>query len=72
MNPEPEMFGKIVEECKGCERVTNADCCQVYVKPDRQHSRLGGCPMRTHNRKAIESTDLKINPLKMSKRGIKQ
>ncbi len=70
----------MIPECKGCDRISklsfdpDADDygCVVYAHPERQHTRIGGCPMRTHNKKAIVSEDIKINPLKMSKRGIKQ
>jgi hypothetical protein len=72
MNPEKELFGKVVEKCTGCERVTSAGCCEVYFMPERQHSRIGGCAMRTNNLRGIVSDDKKLNPLKASKRGVKQ
>jgi len=67
------------EQCKGCDRVMSRDFeetdqfCSMYKgQEDRQHTRVGGCAGRTHNRKAVVSDEVKINPLKMSKRGIKQ
>jgi len=59
----------IMFECFGCARIEK---CPYHGYEDKQHTRIGGCAMRTHNRKAIVSDDVKINPLKMSKRGIKQ
>lgn len=59
---------KIVSACVGCSRVTLDGYCTVYIYPDKQHGRLGGCAMRTHNKaKRVEETGF-LDPLKKSKR----
>ena len=68
------------EKCEGCGHIArdvlhNQDVwCQVYREPKAQWSRIGGCAMRTHNRESqVEDTGKpRINPMKASKRGIKQ
>lgn len=65
--------------CKGCDNLKEDAnelvpqlACGVYSLPQAQHTRIGGCSKRTHNKAEVKKEDLKINPLKMSKRGIKQ
>lgn len=62
----------IPAECEGCSRHPKGHCEVYQGMEDRQHTRIGGCAMRTHNLKDIVSDDKKLNPLKASKRGIKQ
>lgn len=60
----------IVDECIGCGRV-NDGFCGVYELPSRQHRRLGGCAMRTHNRYANPVESGFVDPLKASKKKYK-
>ena len=68
---------QMIEQCQDChycrseEQASKAlatSLCRIYEYPERQHTRLGGCPMRTHGR--IKTTGEKgfIDPLKLSKR----
>lgn len=66
-----------IEQCNGClyqrteeqaKKVLALSLCRVYMYPERQHTRVGGCPMRTHNLTEIIRDDKKVNPLKASKR----
>ena len=36
MNPEEELFGKVVSECNGCLHVTSSNCCEIFTQPERQ------------------------------------
>jgi len=57
--------------CEGCGHLgkIKRDECYVYAgQEDRQHTRVGGCPMRTHNLTKTIRDDKKVNPLKASKR----
>lgn len=57
----------IVDACIGCGKVVD-NYCSVYELPSRQHGRLGGCAMRTHNRTRVVETVKFMDPLKESKR----
>lgn len=59
------------ERCTGCEHITNVACLVYPGQESRQHTRIGGCAMRTHDKTATTKGD-KVNPMKASKRGIKQ
>jgi len=54
------------------DKVLTSSLCGVYLYPESQHTRIGGCPMRSHDRKDIATGEFKLNPLKASKRGVKQ
>jgi hypothetical protein len=60
----------IVEDCEGCERITTGSIgrvCTAYPAPHRKWS--GGiCNFATHVKVEIKSEDLKMNPLKASKK----
>jgi len=77
MNQELEyrlirLSNKIIDKCTRCSHITEEDCCGVYDQPEKQWTRLMGCAMRTHDKvPAFEDTH-KLNPLKASKRGVKQ
>jgi hypothetical protein len=71
----------MIEQCVGCEYCRSEEnaskelapsLCRVYMYPENQHTRVGGCAMRTHNKVMSKSDEFKLNPLKASKRGIKQ
>lgn len=58
------------DACEGCKNLMPGSC-RVYDRPGVQHRRIGGCPMRTHN-KQVKAEDGKfIDPLKASKRAAK-
>jgi hypothetical protein len=59
------------EKCPGCGKINELGKCVVYATPSSQWSRLMGCASRTHMKvQSIE--DKKLNPMKASKRGVKQ
>ena len=53
--------------CMGCGKIVQ-DKCTVYAAPEKQWTRVGGCPMRTHNREKLAEEKGFIDPLKASKR----
>ncbi len=58
------------DQCFGCDRAQ--DTCSMYSgKEVAQHTRLGGCAGRSHNREVKKEDTFKLNPLKASKRGQK-
>lgn len=59
------------DQCFGCDRAKNV--CSMYEGREHlQHSRVGGCAGRTHDRVVKdEGNGFKLNPLKASKRGQK-
>ena len=61
-----------IEQCIGCGKQEGLAECRMYSNPHTQHSRLGGCCGRTHNRVVKKEEDFKLNPLKASKRSQKE
>ena len=59
----------IVEKCLGCNDVTSDNTCKGYFNPAALWRR-GNCPRATHLEK-IAKPDMKLNPLKASKRASK-
>lgn len=60
----------IVENCEGCERVVEGSIgqvCTAYPAPGRKWVD-GICNFATHVKVEIKSEELKINPLKASKK----
>ena len=60
----------VVSECEGCERIvtgTIGQVCSVAPSPGHKWS-VGICNFATHRRVEIKTEDLKINPLKASKK----
>jgi hypothetical protein len=63
----------IIEECTGCDKQEGIADCRMYSgRAHLQHSKLGGCAGRSHNREVKKENTFKVNPLKASKRGQKQ
>lgn len=63
-------FKPIVEKCEGCERIVEADSnkyCKSYAYPETKW-RLGICNFATHVKPELAVGNVKINPLKASKR----
>lgn len=64
------------DKCEGCNHASNtwfvfdADCNVYADKAYCQHTRMGGCAMRTHNRTTAKEEVIKVNPLKQSKRSM--
>ena len=60
------------DKCNGCLRANwTLHTCLVYGNPGAQHRRLGGCAMRTHDKKIKAEDGKMIDPLKASKRAAK-
>lgn len=62
----------VVEPCDGCARIFefNDDMyCQTYPTPAAKW-RLGKCNFATHVKEAVAIDQVKLNPLKASKRGM--
>jgi len=45
-----------VPQCIGCDRQKDLADCKMYGNANVQHSKLGGCSGRTHNR-VLKVTD---------------
>jgi len=59
-------------ECSGCPKIHEDGYCTRYKgQEDRQHTRIGGCAGRPKETQE-KTTEFKLNPLKASKRGVKQ
>ncbi len=61
----------VVDKCEGCERVVKSaigDVCGVYPAPERKWQN-GICNFATHVKVQIKSEEVRINPLKASKKG---
>ena len=64
-------------ECEGCENATNIyfvfnASCRKLAEPEAQHTRLGGCAMRTHGLSTSkEQVKVWVDPLKASKKAAK-
>ncbi len=69
-NFESATCQNVIEACEGCERIidsTIGTVCEVYPAPMKKW--LGGlCNFATHQKVEIKLDDLKVNPLKASKR----
>jgi hypothetical protein len=57
---------KIVEQCKGCQKVAG-ECCGIFPVPVAKWRDKKTCNMATHI-KAAPAEKGKVNPLKASKR----
>jgi hypothetical protein len=65
---EPNMRKPIIEKCVGCKKITEDNCCEVYINPEVKWA-VGGCGISTHISKLPPDVIAKkINPLKASKR----
>lgn len=60
---------EVIDKCFGCDRINALKLCMRYAIPEAQWTRLGGCPSRTHNRKAEKKTE-NVDPIKASKRSV--
>ncbi len=61
--------------CFGCERAPEGFCRMYRGQEARQHTRLGGCAGRTHNKKLVDDMakggTVSFDPLKASKKAAK-
>lgn len=61
----------VVENCEGCDRIVNGSIgkvCSAYPAPGRKWSLGGICNFATHVKVEIKSEELRVNPLKASKK----
>jgi hypothetical protein len=60
----------VVAECEGCDRIVEGTIGQVCsLAPSPSHKWAGGlCNFATHRKVEIKIEELKINPLKASKK----
>jgi hypothetical protein len=61
----------IIEECEGCERIvegTIGPVCTAAPSPVKKWM-TGLCNFATHRKVEIKIEELKVNPIKASKRG---
>nr|WP_237559963.1 PxxKW family cysteine-rich protein [Desulfohalovibrio reitneri] len=59
-----------VEQCEGCERLVALEAgkyCPSYAQPERKWAH-GVCNFATHVRAEVSGGEVKVNPLKASKR----
>ena len=64
----------VIEECQGCDRIVDSSIgpvCTAYPAPEKKWS-AGLCNFATHRKIEIKVSDVKVNPLKASKRGGKR
>ncbi len=62
----------IVDQCKGCGKIVNEFFCSSYLFPYAKW-RIGNCPLATHiPRDDPGQPGKKLNPIKASKKSIKQ
>jgi hypothetical protein len=60
----------IIEQCNGCQKVKDFPAgkyCLIFPEPTVKW-RIGKCSMATHLAKAAAAAQVKVNPLKASKR----
>ncbi len=60
----------IVEDCEGCEKIVESSIgkvCSVYPAPAKKWAN-GICNFATHAKIEIKVEDVKVNPLKASKK----
>lgn len=62
---------KVVDPCKDCEKVEDDGFCTVYAWPDVHWAKGKKCPMAT-NKEAVEVKKEFIDPIKASKRKVRQ
>jgi len=61
-----------VEQCQGCARIVEYNdelYCSSYMDPAAKW-RLGRCNLATHVKEKIQIDEIKLNPLKASKRSM--
>jgi len=61
------------EKCEGCDNWDGTKYkygCRVYLFPEKQHDRMGGCAMRTHNKTVKVEAKLSTDSIKVSKRKV--
>ena len=61
----------VIEECEGCERIvegTIGPVCSAAPSPVKKWL-TGLCNFATHRKVEVKVEELKVNPLKASKRG---
>lgn len=64
----------VIQQCEGCARIIQVDdglFCEAAPDP-RVKWRLGLCNLATHVKEEIKISEVKINPLKASKRAAKR
>jgi len=62
----------IVPECEGCDRIVSFPAgkyCSTVFDPSKKWKN-GVCNFATHKKVRIESKEIKLNPLKASKRSM--
>lgn len=60
----------VVDNCEGCERIVTGSIgqvCSAYPAPEKKWAN-GICNFATHVKIEIKTEDLKVNPLKASKK----
>ncbi|MBU0729693.1 MAG: PxxKW family cysteine-rich protein [Proteobacteria bacterium] len=66
------LFKHIIDKCEGCDRIienNNNKFCTSYSNPESKW-RLGLCNFATHAKIELAVSQVKVNPLKASKRAM--
>ncbi len=64
---------QVIESCEGCARIEEVGedmFCKTYPNPAAKW-RLGKCNFATHVKELVQQQEVKLNPLKASKRAAK-
>lgn len=64
----------VIEQCEGCERIVEGSIgpvCSVAPSPPKKWS-AGLCNFATHQKVEIKTTEVRVNPLKASKKAAKK
>jgi len=59
----------IIEKCLGCKEIEDGGICRIYNIPSALWRR-GACPRATNLEKTVKP-DVKLNPIKASRRKIR-
>jgi len=65
---------QVIEQCEGCDRIvegTIGPVCSVAPAPEKKWS-AGLCNFATHQKVEVKTEEIRVNPLKASKKAAKK
>jgi hypothetical protein len=66
------IFNPVIDRCDGCDRVIEVESqkfCKTYSAPVAKW-KLGICNFASHVKLEVQTSNIKVNPLKASKRAM--